>query len=240
VGAQGTGIRSVPEGLDVFRTGKAYTVSEAAKLAGTTSATVRRWLQGYDQPGHQMDPVFGPARKADAGQPLMVSFIELIEIVVAARFRKGRPANRPLSLERLRMARAFAETALGVAYPFASLKLLEAGGHVLHEFEAQVGEPSYLALDLGGQWVLPLLVREEMEHNIDFDSQFAERWFPRGRDAKLVIDPRVAAGRLTVAGYGVTVDTLQARWRHGEPVESLARDYGIPHAMIEEILQQAA
>jgi uncharacterized protein (DUF433 family) len=240
VGTQADFRDAIPDGLDIYLVGKAYTVHEAAKLAGTTDATVRRWLQGYDQPGHRMAPVFDTARTANEAQPLMVSFIELIEIVVVARFRKGSSANRPLSLERLRMARTHAREALGVAYPFASLKLLRFGGHVLHEFEVDLGETGLLALDLGGQWVLPGLVREEMQHNIDFDDLFAQRWFPRGRDAKLVVDPRIAAGRMTVVGFGVTVDTLQARWRHGEPIESLARDYGIPRATIEEILQHAA
>jgi uncharacterized protein (DUF433 family) len=171
----------------------------------------------------------------------MVSFVELIEIVVVARFRKGSPSSRSLSLERLRRAHSYAREALGVPYPFASLKLKEFGGHILHEFEAHEGPgPGFMALDASGQWVLPGLVREEIERNIDFNGQFAERWFPRGRGARLVVDPRIAAGRVTIAGSGVTVETLRRRWRAGEPIHSIAEDYELRPDAVEEILQLVA
>ncbi len=230
----------IPPGLDIYRVGKAYSLTEAARLARTSPATVRRWLQGYAQPGHQMVPVFGPAKPAD-GQPLMVSFVELIEIVVVARFRKGAATSRPLSLDRLRRAHRYAREALGVAYPYASLKLKEYGGHVLHEFEALEGEgPWLMALDAHGQWVLPGLVQQELEQNIDFNGEFAERWYPRGRMAHLVVDPHVAAGRVTIEGRGVTVDTVRHRWRAGEPIQSIAADYDLEPEAVEEILQLAA
>ena len=230
----------IPGGLDIFRVGKAYTIAEAAALAHTTSATVRRWLQGYDQPGHQMSPVFGGPKGRDDGQPLMVSFVELIEIIVVARFRKRAPSGAILSLDRLRRAHAYARKVFEVPYPFASLKLREFGGHVLHQFEAAEPGPCHLVLDLHGQFVLPGLVRAEVERNIDFNGQFAERWFPFGRSSKLVVDPRVAAGRVTVVGSGVTVEALRRRWKDGEPIHSIAGDYEIPADTIEEILQRVA
>jgi hypothetical protein len=76
-------------GVDLFRTGKAYNVVQAAKLAGTTPATVRRWLAGYEVPGHQMEPVFGGRRLPAGEAPWFVSFLQLVEIVVVARFRRG-------------------------------------------------------------------------------------------------------------------------------------------------------
>jgi uncharacterized protein (DUF433 family) len=226
--------------LDAFRTGKAYTAAEAARLAGTSPATIHRWLKGYDQPGHQMATVLGSHEPMPQGQVLRVSFLDLIEIVVVARFRQGSAEHQPVKLERLRRAHAYARHVLGIPYPFASLDMREAGGHLMHEFQQRDPGPGTLALDLGGQWVLPLLVREEVEENIDFNGHFAERWFPKGRAIPLVVDPRVAAGRMVVSGFGVTINTLHKRWQSGDPIRLLAADYGIDSAVVEEVLQMAA
>ena len=74
--------------LDRFRSGKAYTVAQAARLADTSPATVRRWLKGYSAPRHHMEPVFG-AKPEDINR---LSFLELVELIVASRFRKKKDA----------------------------------------------------------------------------------------------------------------------------------------------------
>jgi len=231
--------------LDKFRTGKAYSLTEAAHLAETTPATVRRWLMGYEVTGHRMTPVFGSKKEAQPGEPILVSFLELIEIVVVAGFRRGANTGKEISLERLRRAHAFARSEFGLPYPFASLDLREAGGHVMHKFDLQNPDGPRLALDLHGQWELPGMVRLTLE-NFDFDRDlrhrdpFALRWFPRGRGIPIVVDPHVGAGRPTILGRGVTLGTIQQRWKHGESITALADDYETDASLIEKALQYAA
>src|SRR5438552_63197 len=117
---------------DPFLVGKVYTAAEAARLAGTTHATVRRWITGYYQPGHQMDPVFGKSAEAGPAGPFQVSFLQLVELVVVARFRRGSAGQAQLGLDRLRHAHGYVRKAFDVAYPFATWKLREFGGHILH------------------------------------------------------------------------------------------------------------
>ena len=76
---------------------------------------------------------------------------------------------------------------------------------------------------------------------IDFSEvdQLAERWFPAGRDVPIVLDPRVGAGRLTVLGSGVTVDTIYGRFQAGESIELLADDYDLDEAAIQEAIRYA-
>ena len=222
-------------GADVLRYGKAYTVGQAARLAGVAPATVRRWLKGYEAPGRQMAPVFGAGGSPD-GAP-GVSFLQLIEIVVVAQFRRGK---RPVQLDRLRRAHAFARERFGLPYPFASLSLREFGGHVLHEFDEADPHGPALALDIGGQWAMPGVVSSLLEC-VDFSAvdHQAERWFPAGRDAPIVLDPRIGAGRLTVLGTGVTIDTIYQRFMAGESIEQLADDYDLSAATIQEAIRYA-
>ena len=227
--------------IDTFRIGKAYTITQAAQLVKTTPATVRRWLLGYQAPGHQTEPVFGEDRNLKEDGPLVVSFLELIEIAVVAKFRTMRSGRRQVSLGHLRRAHQFAREQLQLPYPFATLKLFEFGGHVLHEFDKQFPGQGTLALDIGGQWVLPAIVVKEKTH-LDFGDTdpFALRWFPKGRGIPIVVDPHVAAGRATIYQSGVTLETLNRRWHRGETIDDLAVDYDLTPWVVEEALKYAA
>jgi hypothetical protein len=143
--------------IDRFRSGKSYTVAQAARLAETSPATVRRWLKGYHAPHHHMEPVFG-AKDQDATR---LSFLELVELIVASRFRRRTDTRPGISLERIRNAHSYAREQWGLPYPFASLRLLHDGVHILREFDTkEAGGPTLLALDAGGQWTLPGAVIE--------------------------------------------------------------------------------
>jgi uncharacterized protein (DUF433 family) len=230
---------SQPILLDPFRTGKAYSIRQAARLARTTPATVRRWLMGYEAPGHQMNPVFGKKSPGDGEGPLAVSFLELVEIVVAAGFRHGGASGQPVKLERLRAAHQFARERFGLPYPFASWRLWEFGGHVLHDFDVHQPAGEALALDLHGQWVLPWIVQATRDQ-FEFSDEFVVRWFPSGRNVPIAVDPHMGAGRPTVVGTGVTVDTLKSRWEAGENISELAEDFDLEEPVIEAALRYAA
>jgi uncharacterized protein (DUF433 family) len=126
-----------------------------------------------------------------------------------------------------------------LAYPFASLQLKELGGHILHEFDLREPGRAALALDMGGQWVLPGLVREELTH-FEYTDDLASRWFPVGPDTPIVVDPRIAGGRPTIFGSGVTVDTVHGRFAAGESIDFIAQDFGVERKAIEKALQFAA
>jgi len=220
---------------DPFRTGKAYTVGEAARLALTSPQNVRRWMVGYNAPGHKMEPVFG--NKHSPGDLLTISFLELAEIVIVAGFRKQR-----VPLQRTRDAHEYARRTFGLAYPFASLNLRESGGHILHEFEQQQPGPGKLvSLDMQGQYVLPETVQLTVV-NFDFSDtdRLASRWFPFGRHVPVVVDPHFGAGAPTVIGSRVTVDTLKRRWKAGETIKSMSSDLELEEEDVEHVLQRAA
>lgn len=227
---------------DRLRTSKSYPIWQAARLANVTPQTARKWLLGYEGTYGPVAPVFGDRerRSPGASQVLMLSFVELVELAVVARFRK-RP--RPIKIDRIRDAHTFARNDFGLEYPFASIKLLQWGGHIVHQFPEL--NPSYpsdaVALDMQGQPTLPGMVTFELKHNLVFSERdpFAERWYPRGRETPIVVDPAVAAGRPSIDGTGVTIATVMARWKSGEKIRELSRDYDIPRETLELVLQVA-
>ncbi len=222
---------------DRFRTGKAYSVTETARLAKTTSQTVRRWLIGYDQPGHHMEPVFGE-KETDPYRNLQVSFLELVEIAVVARFRKV-----GMKLGRIRDAHEFARKRLYVPFPFATMEFQSLGGHLIHEFEIEqpVRYSGYMAFDNEGQWTLPGIVQDELNAlEYDKDDKFASRWFPYGRAANVVVDPHLAAGRPVIEGTRIPITAIQERFDAGDSMRYLAKDYGLTISVVEEVIRLAA
>ena len=215
--------------LDAYRRGKSYSVTRAARLAGTSSQNVRRWLRGYDYKGRHMEPVFARP-ESEAHGPLALSFLELAEIIVVARLRD---AVRGITLQRVRDAHEYASSAWGLEYPFASQRFKTLGGHVIHEFEStEEGPPSSaIAISTGGreaQWVLPALVEQALElFDFDDEEHLASRWYPAGRDVRLIVDPRFGGGRMTITGRGVTVETIADRFQGGEDPEFIAEDLDV-------------
>jgi uncharacterized protein (DUF433 family) len=215
---------------------KTYTVAQAARLAGTSPQNVRRWLLGYEAPGHRMAPVFGPREPGEAA--LALSFLELAELIVVARFRRG--SGKQIPLARLRAAHDFARKKLGIEYPFVSGKLKVEGGHIMHEFEQENPGPGKLALDRNGHYALPIDFHDAMEmFEFDTESGLASRWYPLGREVPVVVDPDHGAGWPTIKGRNVRLEVLHARWKAGWDIEEIAEDFDLDPGDVQAALRAA-
>lgn len=224
-----------------WRTQPMYTISEAARLARVAPVTVRRWLHGYaPDPRHPQwlsPPVFGPKDSTIS----LVSFLQLVEIVVASDFRKV----SHLKLDVIREAHANLRVEKGIEYPFAHEALESLGDHVVRWLK---GEGRAQAVDLPEQFSLPGLV-EQRAHDVvqrrlselDFERQLAARWYPVGKEIPIVIDPLYGAGLPTIVGRGVTVGAIYRRWK-ADPNESIAfiaDDLQLDTELIERVLKYA-
>jgi uncharacterized protein (DUF433 family) len=185
-----------------------------------------------------MNPVLVDRERA-ANSIQRVSFLELVDFVVVARYRRW-----GIDLEVIRGAHTFAKAEWGVPYPFASLNLLPLGGQVLRRYEE--GHPDvaqFVVLSSPGQYVLPDIVKEEAE-NLDFDAgkndPFAVRWHPHGHEVPIVVDPRFGGGMPTVEGTGVTISAIWRRYNVGETKRSIASDFNLKFSVVDQVLKHAA
>lgn len=220
---------------DSSRRSRAYSIAEAARLVGVQTRTVRRWLYGDEHADHQMRPVLGP--RPDSEGSLALSFLDLAELFVVAHFRRG--SGRRMPLWRLRDAHDFARRRLGVDHPFASNQLLIEGGHILHEFAR--GNPGpRIALDRGGQYVLPVEFGDALSMFDFARDTMASKWYPAGRETPIVIDPHRAAGQPTIEGRNVRIDVLLGRKRAGWGIAEIAEDFSLDTDVVEAVLRVAA
>ena len=70
---------------NLWRTQPMYSFAEAAHLSNVSTSTVRNWLVGYTGRNREIRPLFS----SHTDQGPRISFLQLIEIVVAAKFRKA-------------------------------------------------------------------------------------------------------------------------------------------------------
>ena len=213
---------------DAARATPLYTAAEAARLADTTPATVARWFRG--QPASA--PLFAERRRQNGA--LRLSFLELIELVVARRLR-----SCGLSMEQLRQSREFARESWGVEHPFAELRLSMLG---CQDAESSGG---------GAQWpaALPPLPKfaEFATQALEYDDcaqdaaegAWARRFFPAGDSAPLMVDPRFAGGSITFLNRGLLLDTVVKRWRADESIAFIAADFELDESAVEAALRYA-
>ena len=167
----------------------------------------------------------------------MVSFLQMIEIMVAGRFRKSALSGKSVSFRAVRDAYVNAQETWGIEFPFAHIgDWKPLGGHVVHLLREEVSANSYQALDTPEQWTLPGLLRETIDQ-IDYHQELASRWFPIGRSVPIVVDPRLSTGLPVVEGRGVTVQAIRNRFKAGLRIEFIARDFEMEPHLVETALQ---
>ena len=217
-------------GLNGYRTHPLYTFAEAAHLAHVSAGTVRNWLLGYTARHGDVPPLFD----SRAAKGAMVSFLQLVEIVVAAKFRK----SEHVSFQTVRRAYENARSQWDLEYPFAHLRLEALGGHIVRRIHEDRPGKSVQALDTPEQWIIPELVLDTV-HQFDYDLELAARWYPVGKDVPIIIDPRLSAGLPTIVGRGVTVQVIHKRFKARQSIAFIARDFDIKRNIIEEAVRYA-
>lgn len=209
-----------------WRTQPMYSLNEAAHLAGVSTATVRNWLFGYTADERQVSPLF----KAPPDQTTFCSFLQLIEIIVAGKFRKAEHT----SFQTVKRAYENARKEWGLEYPFAHLRLKSLGGHIVSLLS---GKPSLQAVDELKQWTIPGLVLETIEQ-IEYELELASKWYPIGKKIPIVIDPRISAGLPVVEGRGVTVQTIEKRFSIArQSIQFIAKDFELKEPIVEEVVR---
>lgn len=211
---------------DRWRTQPMYDFREAARLAGVSTSTIRNWFLG--NAARQTPPLF-PEGPADDS---MISYLQLMETVVAARFRN----SERVPYRNVHAAYRNAREILGVEFPFAHFNMEPLGVHIIARLEGEEVGQSLQALDSPVQWSLPGLVLEII-YQIDYEGDFAAKWFPAGKEYPIVIDPRVSSGIPTIDGRGVSVDAILRRWRAGLKMDFIAQDLALEVDDVETVLQ---
>ncbi len=205
----------------------AYGVPEAAHYLGIPASTVRYWAAG--RPG-----LSKPLIKAAAKDPLVLSFLNLVELHVLGAIRR----KHEVSLPKVRTAILYLRKQFKSDHPLASHELETDGLDLFVEKYGQL-----INISSAGQTAMRAVLAASLERIERDRIGVPIKLYPFTRNDMrhapklVVIDPQLSFGRPVIAGTGLATEIIAERYKAGESLDELAQDYGREKAEIEEVIR---
>lgn len=209
-----------------YREQPTYAPAEAAHYLNVPVSTVRYWSLGRDE----SLPLIIPAKET----PLILSFINLVELHVLSAIRR----KHSISMPKVRRTLEFVQSRLQLSRPLATKRFMTDGVDLFVEQFGQLINASREGQIEIKEWLGAALVRIEWD-----EAGLPIRLFPYTRrpdtdSANLImIDPAVSGGRAVISGTRIAVEIVAERYKAGESIRELAEDYGRKTDDIEEAIR---
>ena len=210
----------------------AYTVAEAAHYLHMPSGTLRGWVAGRS--GHSRPLI----DLADSKRQYL-SFVNLVEAHVLAAIRR----RHGVKLPKVRKALGYVQRQFRVEHPLIGQAFQTDG---LDLFVERYGE--LINASREGQRAMKEIIGVYLER-IEWDaSGLPVKLYPFTRDTRaesapasdprvVVMNPAVSFGRPVIAGTGIPVSSIYERYKAGDSVDALARDFRLETGAIEEAIR---
>lgn len=187
----------------------AYSVAEVSRLVNMKPWTVRRYLRGYEYDygytggAHRtkQPPVVKSNKKY---QEPYASFLDLIDLLFVRELLK-----RGYGLPTIRRALDEVRERLGTPHFGQSVFFANGSENILWKPSKKYHD--VIALQTNGQMAIPEIV-EFLYNKLDFekvtDHGFVNRYFPKGIQDYIVIDPEIAFGRPVLKNSGIPTHNI--------------------------------
>ena len=210
-----------------------YGVAEAGRLTNMPSRRVRRWLAGYTYTSRgrsRRSPPVWRRQLEDRGADMTLGFLDLMEIRFVNAFR-----TRGVSWKTIRTASLRASEVLRTTHPFCTHEFLTNGREIFLELMLSDEERGLLELSKGQhvfrEFLLPYL------HNVDIVDQVPRRWWPMGKDHRVVLDPARRLGKPIVSKEGVRTLVLSEAFAVEKSFDTVAAWYEVEPASVREAVR---
>jgi uncharacterized protein (DUF433 family) len=208
-----------------------YSIPAAARLLRARSDQLRRWAFGYERGGKEYEAAIH-ADLGEIGGEQVLTFLDLVELM----FIHGLRASGQ-SFPRIHEAHRVLSQVLETEHPFALRRGFSdpAGIYALLEREDQ-GD---LLVELKGAGQIamwPALEKYLRQLQFDLDD-VAERWYPAGRAAPVVVDPGISFGAPVIEGTRVETAVLAELYQGEDSVEELAWLYDLQPAEVRAAVE---
>ncbi|MDJ1184372.1 DUF433 domain-containing protein [Roseofilum casamattae] len=211
-----------------------YSAGDAARYLNIPVSTIRSWTVGSRYRVTQGHRKFEPVIVTKHRKPLRLTFINLIEIHVLRAIRQ----HHKINLGKVRTALDYIDKEFKILYPLAHQIFLTDGVDLFIERYGQLINASEQR-----QMSLKSAIKAHLERIEPDDKGLAIKLFPFTRNEErdnpriVAIDPRIAFGRMVIAGTGITTDIIAERFWAGDSYEQLASDYECDLEKIEEAIR---
>lgn len=213
-----------------------YTVPEAARLTGVPARRIKRWLTGYTFKDKEGGPHTSPPlwkRQIDSPDSVALSFRDLLEIRFVDAFRR-----HGVQWIAIRTAAQRAAEIIHDSHPFSTKRFKTDGRSIFAEILQATGEESLLDL-VKSQYELKQIVDPFLFEGLEFSELGIEpvRWWPLGRERRVVIDPERSFGQPVVDPESVPTAVLARAFRAEGSVEAVARWFKVAEEAVEDAVE---
>lgn len=195
-----------------------YCKSDAARLLGIASQTLGNWLDGYTAANGCRHPAVlrVEPRASHLTAPRYVTWGEFIEAGHLAAYRQ----QQRMPLKKLREYASAWRGSSDVPYPLARCNPCATPGCDLNDNGTASAESVAAFFD-----------------RVDFEGDVAVRYWPDGRDAYIVVDPRRQFGTPIIEGTRMGTEVVHRMYTAGDPAEWLAPAYGLDLVQVEAAIR---
>lgn len=220
-----------------------YRLTEVAFYTHGNLSTLRSWVVGREHANKAGKRYLPVLQVSHQGQADALSFINLIEAHVLVALRR----THKVPLSKIRDAVLWLRKETGSKHPLAELQI-ETNGldifirHLNHIISAS--EQGQMVIRDIMERYLRRIERDANGIPIVFYPFTVSDPF-RETQNDIVINPAIAFGRPVIRGTRIATATILERYKAGESLSDLAKDYGVELRIVEEALrceidQQAA
>jgi uncharacterized protein (DUF433 family) len=200
-----------------------YTLTVAAKILKMDQNKMRRWIKGYtyykNMECHLREPLFKPEFGYDPNDTI-ISFLDIIELLFINTF-----IGYGVPPQRIRKVAVAASHSLNTSHPFAIRKMFTDGKSIFAEIAQKDKDKSLLDL-LTKQYQFPAIIKPTLYECIDFNSyDFAQRWWPLGKQEDIVLDPSRNMGQPILNKYNVRTDLIFELYKTNRSIEEISDWY---------------
>jgi uncharacterized protein (DUF433 family) len=207
-----------------------YTPAEASQLLRVPSAKIVRWLRGHDVGEAHYPRLWRPQIDLGDGR-VYLGFRDLMEVRVANAF-----IARGLSPQKVRRAIEIASEMLAEERPLSTARFRTDGRTVFLQVLKEDGADQMVDL-FRSQHVFREIIEPSLR-NVDFDEVgLPFRWWPQGKQARIVVDPHRAFGQPIDVDSGVPASILSAAVQAEGSSEKAARVWGVPVTAVRRAVE---
>ena len=211
-----------------------YSIQDASRLLKVSPVNIRRWILGYSsQKGEgriQHPPVLShDFLPIDGNQAL--SFLDLLQIRFVAAFR-----DYGVSLQEIRLATERASEILQNRHPFAAKKFYTDGRRIIAQITHDGRDPELITLTQR-QYEIHDALLPYLHKGIEYDtSDFAQRWWPLGKEHLIVVDPHKNYGKPTIISSRVPTETVFSAFTSMQSIQKVATWFEISETEVTEAI----
>lgn len=210
-----------------------YTIPAAAWYLALPHSTVRFWTVGGEYLTTRGRKRASPLIELAETDPAMLSFWNLVEVYVLDGIRR----HHKVSLQKVRKALQYVGEHLKVDRPLINQEFLTDGVDLFVDRYTQLINVT----SQEGQLALRDLLKGSIQRIERDPKGLASRLYPWLRKPdeprEVEIDPSRQFGKRVLAGTGIPTEVLGERFRAGDTIDHLARDYRLSREQIEAALR---